>query len=194
MYIQTGPSGDVVSHILMVFQLDCNYMYYISQDAITISDFGVALVYHRYRQCMPANQFSYWSKGSVSVCSVHNVNLKWHPLVFKWENLWFVWNIMSRSSQLVVNTSPSDFMIDWWLHKRTITWGLHNFSSFFCVVLVWVFLFVRGFSPTRELFPHMETSQLPVKGCKFLYTCTFIFQTALHFASAVWKVHTTIII
>ena len=74
-------------------------------------------------------------------CSVHNVNLKWHPLVFKWESVWFVWNIMSRSSQLVVNTSPNDFMIDWWLHKRIITWGLHNFSCF-CVVLfclVWVF-------------------------------------------------------
>ena len=41
-YIQTGPSGDVVLHILMVFQLDGNY--FISQDVIPISEFGVAHV------------------------------------------------------------------------------------------------------------------------------------------------------
>ena len=130
-------------------------------------------------------------------CSVHNVNLKWHPLVFKWESVWFVWNIMSRSSQLVVNTctSPNDFM----LHKRIITWGLHNFSCYVlcCFVLFCLGFFFGGgggfgdFPPPRELFPHMEKSPLPVKGCKFLYT--IIFQTARHFGSAVWKFHTTII-
>ena len=48
-------------------------------------------------------------------------------------------------------------------------------TSLYWSTEIWVFNFVRNtfvcvcgvYRPTREFFTHMETSQLPVKGCKF---------------------------
>ena len=37
--------------------------------------------------------------------------------------------------------------------------------SFFRLILICLFVVFR---PTREFFTHMETSPMPVKGCKFL--------------------------
>ena len=45
---------------------------------------------------------------------------------------------------------------------------IHAFDvSFFTLVIFWFICLFGVYRPTREFFTHVETSPLPVKGCKF---------------------------